>query len=156
MPGFSLNKEQVTLSQVIQYGAIETSEELKEPGIGLKNTLESGDLPVKGDSNLLVSCLVNLIRFAEEHTSLHGEILITTSEKGTKVECMVEDQGTNYSNTLFDLLSNHFSTKDSPLNLNMGIGLAVSRMVMEAHGGYLVFEKTKDENGKMKMVFQHE
>jgi len=155
-PGFSLNKEQVTLSQVIQYGAIETSEELKEPGIGLKNTLESGDLPVKGDSNLLVSCLVNLIRFAKEHAGNPGEIMITAKGDDTEVTCQVEDQGNNYSDALFDLLSSHFSLNDSPLDLNMGIGLAVSRMIMEAHGGHLVFEKTKYNSGMMKMVFPHE
>ncbi len=155
-PGFSLNKEQVSISQVIQYGAIETSEEQKELGISLKNVSGSANYTVKGDSGLLVSCLVNLIRFAEEHTGKGGEILITSIEKDEKVECQVEDQGDNYSDSLFDFLSNHFSTNDSPLNLNMGIGLAVSRMIMEAHGGHLVFEKTKDEKGKMKMVFPHE
>lgn len=155
-PGFSLNSAQLSLSQVIQYGAIETSEELKEPGIILKNSPESEDFPVNGDSGLLVSCMVNLIRFAKEHTGNPGEILITVSGQEKEVICQVEDQGKNYSNTLFDLLSNHFSEDDSPLDLNMGIGLAVSRMIMEAHGGQLVFERTKDETGKMKMVFTNE
>jgi two-component system, sensor histidine kinase and response regulator len=155
-PGFSLNEELVSINQVIQFGSIETSEELKEPGIGLKKDRESADFQLQGDSGLLVSCFVNLVRFAREHTDNDGKILITTSTKDKTMECQVEDQGNNYSDTLFDLMIDHFSTKDNTLNLTMGTGLAVSRMIMEAHGGHLVFEKTNGENGKMKMVFPHE
>ena len=103
-----------------------------------------------------MSCLVTLIRFAVEHTGNNGEILITTSLLNNGVECKVEDQGNNYSDTLFDILTEQFSSKDVPLNLTMGIGLTVSQMIMEAHGGRLIFVKTERGNGEMKMIFPHE
>ncbi len=55
----------------------------------------------------------------------------------------VEDQGANYTDTLFDILSAHFSDSNAPLNLSMGIGLAVSQMIMETHGGRLIFKKQR-------------
>ena len=67
--------------------------------------------------------------------------------------CSVKDQGANYSDALFTILANHFSEGDNSLNLTMGIGLAVSQMIMEAHNGNLVFEKTTDNRGCLKMVF---
>ena len=73
--------------------------------------------------------------------------------EGTEV---VEDQGVNYTDTLFDLLKDQFSEREVPLNLNMGIGLAVSKMIMDAHGGKLIFQKSEQEGGQLKMVFQHE
>lgn len=72
------------------------------------------------------------------------------------IECLVEDGGSEYSDALFGILSNQFSTKALPLNLTMGIGLAVSQVIMEAHGGQLIFEKTEKNRGKMKMVFPNE
>lgn len=155
-PGFLLEKHQVSLNQLIQYSSIETSQELKESHISLKKNLDSGDHLVKGDSDLLVSCLVNIIRFAREHTSNEGAIEITLSGENGEPECRVEDGGDHYSDTLFGILSDQFSKKDTPLNLTMGIGLAVSQMIMETHGGHLIFEKTKEEKGIMKMVFPNE
>lgn len=155
-PGFSLKMQQVSIKQIVQFGTIETSEELKELDISLKQPPDSASHKVEGDSDLLVSSLVSLIRFAREHTNNTEEIFITSSIQNGEVVCQVEDGGDNYSDTLFSLLTDQFSTKDVPLNLAMGIGLAVAQMIMEAHGGHLIFEKTKGEKGKMKMVFPYE
>lgn len=155
-PGFSLEKKEVSLGQVIQFAAIETTEELKEFDIGLNKDNGEGELKLLGDSTLLVNSLVCLIRFAKEHTQSQGEISITGSKQDEGLVCSVEDQGDNYTDYLFGLLSDQFSTKDLPLNMTMGIGLSVARMIMEAHGGRLIFEKNEGEKGLMKMVFPHE
>jgi two-component system sensor histidine kinase/response regulator len=155
-PGFSLEKQEISMNQVIQFTSIETLEDLKEQDINLSRDSESGDQEVKGDSDLLVSSLVNLIRFAKDHTGNKDEIVLATSRQNGMVECLVEDGGSNYSDALFGLLTDQFSIKDTSLNLTMGIGLAVSQMIMEAHGGHLIFEKTKEAKGRMKMVFPHE
>jgi len=155
-PGYELEKQQVSLKQVIQFSAIENSEELKDMDISLKKQLDSSDTMLNGDSDLLVGCLVSLIRFAKEHTNNNGEILITSATEDGSIVCQVEDGGANYSDTLFNILCDQFSTKNNPLNLTMGIGPAVSQIIMDAHGGHLIFEKTSGEKGIMKMVFPHE
>jgi len=155
-PSFSINKQHVSINQMIQYGLIETSEELKESDIKLVKQLDETNHQVNGESDLLVSCLVNLIRFAREHTDNNGEINITTSALNGEVECHILDGGNNYSDTLFNILSDQFSTNNIPLNLTLGIGLTVSQIIMEVHGGHLVYEKTESGQGKMKMVFPNE
>ena len=155
-PGFRLKKNKVSLKQVIQFGAIETSEELKEQGISLKRDAGLKEPEVEGDSGLLVGCLVSMIRYAKDHTENNGEILVDTVEDKGAVTCRVEDQGVNYTEDLSELMVSHFSEKDMPMNLTMGIGLAVSQMIMEAHGGHLIFIQGKDNRGQLKMVFPHE
>ncbi len=78
-PGFQLKKNKVLLKQVIQFGSIETSEELKEQGITLNRNPGSPDHEIQGDSGFLVSCLVSMIRFAMEHTEKNGTISVDTS-----------------------------------------------------------------------------
>lgn len=155
-PGFTLKNQAVSINEAIQYAAIETAEELKDQDIKLIKQIDTANLQVEGDSNLLVSCLVNLIHFAKDHTGNNGDISISSSVLNGAVECQLKDGGTNYSDTLFEILSDQFSRNDSSLNLAMGIGLAVSQIIMEAHGGSLVFEKSKDEKGIMKMVLPNE
>jgi len=155
-PGFSLDKHQVSIQQVIQYGSIETREELKDMDIFLKEETNAAEIMVNGNSDLLVSCIINLIRFAKDHTVNKGEILISTSEHNRELECCITDGGSNYSETLFGVLKDQFSTGDNPINLTLGIGLAASQMIMETHGGHLIFEKTKSGKGLLKMAFPHE
>jgi K+-sensing histidine kinase KdpD len=155
-PGFSLEKKEIPIKQVIQYSSIETKEDLKDVDISLVTDLDTGDHQVEGDSDLLVSCLISLILFAKEHTGTRGKILISSVLSNGKTEILVDDGGNDYSDTLFGILADQFSTKTPPLNLSMGIGLAVSQVIMEAHGGHLIFEKTEENRGKMKMVFPNE
>ena len=155
-PGFSLEKNAVSINQIIQYGSIETKEDLKDLDIGLKMDLGTDDQLIEGESDLLVSCLISLILFAKEHTGTNGKIIISSIMSNGNIECLVEDGGSEYSDALFGILSNQFCTKALPLNLTMGIGLAVSQVIMEAHGGQLIFEKTEKNRGKMKMVFPNE
>ncbi len=152
-PGFQLKLDKVSIKQAIQFGSIETSEELKEQGISLKKDPETTDHEIQGDSALVVSCLVNLIRFAKEHSENNDVIKIDAIKKDGILTCYVEDQGTNYSDALFTMLTNHFSEDANSLNLTMGIGLAVAQIIMEAHRGSLIFEKTADSRGCLKMVF---
>jgi len=152
-PGFKLKKSSVSLKQVVQFGAIETSGELKEQGITLQRSPDMIDHNIDGDSGLLVSCLVSLIHFAREHTENNGTIQISSISENGQVTCRVEDQGANYTNTHFELMARHFSVENNSMNLTMGIGLAVSQMIMEAHGGSLEFEKTTNQYGCLKMIF---
>ncbi len=152
-PGFKLNRKNVSIKQMIQFGSIETSEELKEQGITLKKSSDTADYDIKGDSGLLVSCLVGLIRFAKEHTENNGAITVGSVVQDGMLACRVEDQGANYTDALFETLSHHFSEADIPLSLSMGIGLAVSQMIMESHGGRLIFERTSHNFGCFTMFF---
>ena len=73
-----------------------------------------------------------------------------------EVDLQIMDGGSNYSEALFSQLKYQFSASAPPLNLSMGIGLAVAKIIMEAHGGQLLFEKTADNKGNMKMLFSDE
>ncbi len=152
-PGFRLKENSVSLKQVIQFSSIETREELIEQGIALKRDKEQEDLTVNGDSALLVSCMVGLIRFAREHTERNGEIQVRIISRDGTVICNVEDQGVNYTDALFEILTSYLNEDETSMTLSMGIGLSVSRMIMEAHKGHLIFERTARDHGRLKMVF---
>ncbi len=50
-------------------------------------------------------------------------------------------------------LTSHLTATDHKLNLNLGIDLALSQMIMEAHGGNILFEKANGSRASVKMLF---
>lgn len=152
-PGHTLDIEKLNLRQVIEYGMIEVSEDLKEKGIKLDLQNQVGDFDITGESGLLVSCLVNILRYAMNHTGKRESITIRTNRSESQVICEVIDQGRNYSERLLEDLTNHLTATDHKLNLNLGIDLALSQMIMEAHGGSIIFEKANGSRASVKMLF---
>jgi signal transduction histidine kinase len=152
-PGHTLDMKKLNLKQVIEYGMIEVSEDLKEKEIALDLQNHAPDMTIKGESDLLVSCLVNILRNAMNHTGKGETITIVTNQSGRQVICEVIDQGKNYSEKLLEELTSHLTATDHKLNLNLGIDLALSQMIMEAHGGSILFEKANGRRASVKMLF---
>jgi signal transduction histidine kinase len=152
-PDHELRISDVPLKRVLEYSLIEASEEMKEKDLDLDLHLESEDAIVRGETNLLVSCLVNLIRNAIGHSGNGGSIVIGTVRTEAGILCEIIDQGKNYSEPLLEELAGQFSSDGSRLNLNLGIELGLAQMIMEAHGGRILFEKKEDGRGAVKMIF---
>jgi signal transduction histidine kinase len=152
-PGHTLNIKDIQLKQVIEYGLIEVSDEMKEKGIELDLQNGAAGVTIKGESDLLVSCMVNILRNAKEHTGKGEAITIKTTQSDNQVLCEVIDQGRNYSDKLLEDLTSQLTATNHKLDLNLGIELALAQMIMEAHSGNIVFEKTDGKRGSVKMVF---
>lgn len=100
----------------------------------------AGDLPmVMGDRIQLQQVILNLIRNASDAMSgvedRPRQLLVTTErEEGGRVRLSVQDRGTGFDAQTADrLFETFFTTK----NQGMGIGLSVSRSIIESHHGRL-------------------
>jgi K+-sensing histidine kinase KdpD len=127
---------------------------MKDQEVELGLEIEDENLQVEGESYLLVSCLVNLLRNAVLHTHPGGEILLGTSRENQKFFCTVIDQGKNYDEELMEKLSKQFVEGNRNLNLNLGIDLGLAQMIMEAHKGCIQFQATGDNRGSVSMIFK--
>ena len=152
-PGHTLKISEVALRQVVEYGMIETSGEAKEKGIGFDLKNGAPDISVEGESGLLVSCFAYLIRNAISHCIAGDQIGINIDRNDHGIVCEVTDAGREYSSRYTEDMLRQFSGKKSKLNLNLGIELGLAQMIMEAHNGWIQFEKAGNNAGNIKMVF---
>jgi PAS domain S-box-containing protein len=94
--------------------------------------------PVKGDRVQLQQVILNLLLNASDAMSTLAdrprELVIATSSDGSDVRLSVRDTGTGFDADDPDRLFDAFYTTKSG---GMGIGLSVSRSIMERHGGRL-------------------
>ena len=102
---------------------------------------QEASLIVNGNLIQLQQVLVNLLKNAYEAMSendcVENSVLVSTSCSGDSVELVVEDHGpgidAQHHERVFDAF---FTTKTD----SMGLGLAISRSIVEAHGGRLWFD----------------
>ena len=114
-----------------------SSGELRRSRVVLQMDLAEDLPPVKGDRVQLQQVTINLLRNAidamREIEDRPRQLLIQTErDGGEKVRLIVQDTGIGFSPETADrLFESFYSTK----NDGMGIGLAISRSIIEAHHG---------------------
>ncbi|MDX2149346.1 MAG: ATP-binding protein [Bryobacteraceae bacterium] len=106
--------------------------------------LEAGpEMNVLGDSDQLEQVLINLIRNAvDASTETGGGVRVGWARVNSHMEVWVRDDGPGLSNTN-NLFVPFFTTKPG----GSGIGLVLSRQIVEAHGGTLSLQNRRDSRG---------
>jgi two-component system sensor kinase FixL len=121
-------------------------------GVDVEVEVEDGLPEIYGNSVQLQQVLLNLTRNAVDATgaSIRREkkIEIHARRNGEHIEFLVSDRGSGVPDSLKDAIFNpFFSTKSGGL----GVGLAISRTIVDAHGGELTFRK-RDGGGSTFVV----
>jgi C4-dicarboxylate-specific signal transduction histidine kinase len=131
--------ELVDLNEATREVIALSSSELRRSGVVLQSEL-AGDLPtISGDRIQLQQVIVNLLRNASDAmVGVHDrprELLIRTErEDGDRVRVMVRDTGLGFDRQSTDKLFDAFYTTKRD---GMGIGLSISRSIVERHHGRL-------------------
>lgn len=100
---------------------------------GIDLWLDGQEARVPGDSVLLGAVLENLIGNAIKFTPAGGEVLVNVSQTANQAKLTVQDTGPGFpSGTLTDAFVRGQTDVEG-----FGLGLAVVRQVVDAHGGTL-------------------
>lgn len=104
----------------------------------------SGDSMLRMDKAWMYEAIANIVKNASEHTDDNGkiEIIIQDSEKSTSVS--VRDNGGGVSNEDLPKLFNRFHRTDNTNPNSAGIGLAITKAIVEKHHGTVTAENTSD------------
>ncbi len=134
-PALAAEDVNAIVNGVLQFAA----GELARAGIRVERTLGEALPAALVDEAQLRQVLLNLVRNAREAMDGGGTLRLSTSAEDGAVHVRVEDTGHGIPEAarahLFDPL---FTTKRH----GTGLGLALSRQILEAHGGMLGCERT--------------
>jgi PAS domain S-box-containing protein len=129
----------VHINQLVEDALMLTHQQAAEHGVTLKMELAAELDPISGDSVQLQQVLVNLIMNAIEATSsknngLREVVLSSTRQETGEVVVAVRDSGIGIDSRHADRLFRPFFTTKAT---GLGMGLAISRSIIESHGGRL-------------------
>ncbi|MBO5523620.1 MAG: DUF4118 domain-containing protein [Roseburia sp.] len=108
-------------------------------------------IEIIGDGRLLSQVFINLLDNAVKHTPPKGEIKVAVRLKQeNQVEILVLDPGKGIAEKdlpyIFDLFYTS-AEKEADAKHGIGLGLAVSKLIVEAHNGTITAENRKDRTG---------
>jgi PAS domain S-box-containing protein len=143
-----LNLEELNLAAVVT-GAVEA---LHPEAVGKNIVIDAAVLaiPLVGDASRLQQVFWNLLSNAVKFTARGGRIAIRSVREETQVRVLVSDNGDGIGAKFLPYIFDRFSRADgakrrSPSGL--GLGLALVREMVQAHGGTVVAESPGEGHG---------
>jgi PAS domain S-box-containing protein len=107
-------------------------------GIRVQTVMDSSAGPVQGDFQRLQQVVWNLLSNAIKFTPKGGRVHVEVNRDGSQVQISVKDTGAGISKDFLPYIFNRFSQADSSTTRahgGLGVGLAITKSIMELHGG---------------------
>jgi two-component system, OmpR family, sensor histidine kinase VicK len=135
----NFNLNEIVMSVIAEYGA-----NAKKYNIDV-SLISKGDFIVQGDKGRLAQVLSNLVGNAIKFTKEGNiDISLEKTQDGKEVVLSVKDTGYGIHYDIMPRLFAKFATRS---NTGTGLGLYISKNIIEAHGGRIWAENNSDGKG---------
>jgi len=123
------------------------------PSVRVEACLPKGALKIEGIETRLVQVLRNLIDNALSFSPENSRVVVSVrAVKGGWVDMVVEDEGGGIPEGKLEAIFDRFYTerpKAEKFGTHSGLGLSISRQIVEAHHGRIWAENRHGEDGRM-------
>ena len=129
-------------------GVIDVMESLRpqadERQIRLEAHFPEGPLDLEMDAQRVGQVLTNLLSNALKFSPNGGTIRVSVTRHGERVRCAFQDQGAGIAEADMPKLFQRFSQLEAGVRMGKGagLGLSISKALVEAHGGAIGVEST--------------
>ena len=143
----NIKKESEFISDVIQEAVSHIGRRKDNYNIKIEITDES--LSAKVDARLISQVVFNLVDNAMKYSPVNTTITIGAYAEGKDIKVFVSDQGNGISDedkkSIFDMFYTVNNAVSSDSRRGLGLGLALCKAVVEAHGGTICVTDNKPE-----------
>jgi two-component system sensor histidine kinase VicK len=136
-----LNKEQFSLKDVLCSSIRDAENQIDRADIAIR--YEPVDIPVYADKGRVAEVICNILDNAIKFTH-KGNITISTELTNDEAIVLIKDEGKGIDHEIMSKLFTKFATKSEK---GTGLGLYISKSIVEAHGGKIWAKNNDDENG---------
>jgi signal transduction histidine kinase/ActR/RegA family two-component response regulator len=145
-----LEPRSVDLPSVLQVAVEAAQPAAEQKGVVIAAVLERPLLPVSGDPVRLQQVVSNLLSNAIKFTPAGGRIDVRLDRVGPGARIRVSDTGMGIRPDFLPYIFEHFRQADTTStreNRGLGLGLAISRHLVQLHGGTIEAESAGEGQG---------
>jgi len=122
-------------------------------GVELRSSISGVPLPIRGDRIQLQQVALNLIINAMDAMSglpsAERRVTLSTARNGSGAEMSISDEGPGIPpDKLHDIFTPFFSTKAN----GMGMGLSITRTIIDAHNGQIIAENQSQGGAVLRVT----
>ena len=139
----SLNRNQVDVGALLRRVAASYQLAAENQGVDLSVETESAPLFIQIDEERMAQVLGNLVSNALRYTAEAGQISLSSALARGQAMLVVADTGAGIAPSDLSRIFERFYRADQARNLaagESGLGLAIARSIVEAHGGTISVE----------------
>ncbi len=137
----SWTMERIELGQLIGDAVAAMRAPAEARGVALTAELPADEVPARANAEKVQRVLLNLIQNAIRHTPADGSVTVRARAAAGGVEVEVADDGEGISAADGERVFEAFYRSDEARSEDgAGLGLAISRAIVEAHGGRIWLE----------------
>lgn len=115
--------------------------------------ISKGSEKIEGDLNWAVEAVSNIIKNCMEHTPENGKINVTAEENPIYTKIVITDTGKGIlQEDLPNIFQRFYRGKDSD-DSSVGIGLALSKMIIQQQNGSVKAENNRDGGSRFTIKF---
>ena len=139
---FAIQKKHADLLPVINQ-VVDTQQSLTDKHVIVLDVSDS-ELEGECDCDRIAQVLDNLIGNAIKYSPAGGMVSVTVRRSGDEVMIAVRDQGLGISKAEIDHLFRPYARAHREIK-GLGLGLYISKAIVEAHGGQIVVESSEGQ-----------
>lgn len=140
------------LSSIVGQAIASWTHPAGEKDIRLTTDIPPEVSPVHADRERLIQVLENLIGNAVEHTPVGGRIAVTAMRNNGDAEIRVSDTGPGIPRENLPNLFDRFWQAENSDGAGAGLGLAIARGIVEAHGGRIWVDEVTDPGATFRFT----
>ena len=147
----TFHNESVKLKDIINISISNTSAIADDKGVAVKG--EYPDITLDCDLKWVTEAVTNIVKNCIEHTKKGGSVTLAAEENPLLVKLTISDTGCGISKKDLPHIFERFYKGSNSGDTSVGIGLALSKSIIEKSGGYISVQSEEGRGSEFIIKF---
>lgn len=151
---YQLDLELLNLSKIIRLAIHMMEGRAHDSGIALSANIENEDIHIRADRRALMQIMLNILSNAVKFTKENGKVMVGIFERDEYVSIRIQDTGIGIPAHKIPQVVRPFEQVSSHLSRDhqgSGLGLSITKELIELHKGHLMIESELDKGTLVKI-----